>query len=132
MDHPVLLYDGLCYLCDWLVRFALKRDPHGRLRFSSLQSAAGQELLGMYGLAAGDFDTALLIEDGRVYDRSTCALRALRSLSFPWPLLYVLIIVPPAIRDAVYAFVARNRYAWFGQMDACPIPPPAIRDRFLA
>jgi predicted DCC family thiol-disulfide oxidoreductase YuxK len=132
MDHPILLYDGVCYLCNWLVRFAIKHDAHGRLRFSSLQSAKGRELLEANGIPAGDLDTVLLIEDGRVYDRSTCALRALRYLRFPWPLAYALIIVPRFIRDAVYDFVARKRYAWFGRMDSCPIPPPELRERFLA
>jgi predicted DCC family thiol-disulfide oxidoreductase YuxK len=132
MDHPILLYDGVCYLCNWLVRFALKRDARGRLRFSSLQSAKGQELLQAYGVSAGDLDTVWLIEDGRIYDRSTCALRAVRYLRFPWPLFYGLIIVPRSIRDALYDFVARRRYAWFGRMDSCPIPPPELRERFLA
>ena len=132
MDHPILLYDGVCYLCNWLVRFALKRDTRGRLRFSSLQSAKGREFLQAYGAAAGNLDTAFLIEDGRLYDRSTCALRLLRHLAFPWPLLYGLIIVPRSIRDVLYDLVARRRYAWFGQLDACPIPPPELRERFLA
>ena len=131
MEHPILLYDGLCYLCNWIVRFALKRDPEGRLRFASLQSAAGQNLLERHGLGYEAFDTSLLLEDGRVYDRSTSALRALRYLRFPWPLLYGLIIVPPVLRDPVYDLIARNRFNWFGQMDACPIPAPEIRDRFL-
>ena len=131
MDHPILMYDGVCYLCSWIVRFALKRDPHGRLRFMSLQSAAGQELLQEYGVAVGEFDTALLIENGRVYERSTCVLRAVRYLRFPWPLLYGLIVVPPFIRDAVYDFIAGNRYAWFGRMDVCTIPAPELRERFL-
>ena len=131
MDYPILLYDGVCALCNWLVRFALKHDQDGRLRFSSLQSAKGRDLLQAYGAVVGNLDTAFLIEDGRLYDRSTCALRVLRYLRFPWPLLYSLILVPPFIRDAVYAFIARNRYDWFGRMDACPIPPPELRHRFL-
>jgi len=132
MNHPILLYDGVCYFCNGLVRFALRRDKERRLRFASLQSAAGQALLREYDLPDGEIDSAVLIDNGHVYTRSTCALRALRYLRFPWPLLYGLIIVPPFIRDAIYDVVARNRYDWFGKMDACPLPPPEQREQFLS
>jgi predicted DCC family thiol-disulfide oxidoreductase YuxK len=131
MDHAILMYDGVCYLCNWLVRFALKWDSGKRLRFASLQSAAGQELLSTYAVPAEEIDSAILIEDGQISFRSTCALRVLRYLRFPWPLLYGLIVIPPFFRDAVYDFVAGKRYAWFGRMDACPIPPSDVRERFL-
>ena len=132
MDHPILLYDGICYLCNWIVRFALARDEQGNLRFASLQSAAGQELLQAYGVPRTEFDSAILIEGGRVTFRSTCALRMLRYLRLPWPLLYGLIIIPRPIRDALYDIVARKRFAWFGKMDACPIPSPELQERFLS
>ena len=131
-DHPVILFDGVCYLCNGVVQFALARDPESRLRFASLQSDAGQALLQAHGIPPETFNTSLLIEDGIVYDRSSGALRALRYLRFPWPLLYGFAIVPRFIRDAVYDFVAANRFNWFGQLDACPIPPPEIRQRFLS
>jgi len=132
MDHPILLYDGNCYLCNWIVRFALARDKQGHLRFASLQSPAGQALLQAYGVPRTEFDSALLIENGQVSFRSTCALRMLRYLLFPWPLLYGLIIIPRPMRDALYDIVARKRFDWFGRMDACPIPPPEVRERFLS
>ena len=132
MNHPILLYDGVCYLCNGIVQFALARDPQGRLRFASLQSDVGQALLREHKIPAETFDTSLLIEDGKVYDRSTSALRTARYLRFPWPLLYGLIIVPRFIRDAVYDFVAGRRFNWFGRMDACPLPPPEVRERFLS
>ena len=132
MKHPIILYDGVCYLCNWIVQFALARDGQGRLRYASLQSDAGQALLREQGIATEEFKTSLLIEDGKAYLRSTGALRTLRYLRFPWPLFYGFIIVPPFIRDAVYDFVAGRRYAWFGQMEACPLPPPELRERFLS
>lgn len=132
MDHPILLYDGICYLCNWIVRFALARDKQGHLRFASLQSAAGQALLQTYDIPRTEFDTALLIEKGQVASRSTCALRMLRYLHLPWPLLYGLIIIPRPARDALYDITARKRFDWFGKMDACPIPQPEVRERFLS
>jgi predicted DCC family thiol-disulfide oxidoreductase YuxK len=131
MNHPILLYDGVCYFCNGLVRFALRQDKGRRLRFASLQSAAGQALLREHGFTDGEIDSAVLIENGRIYTRSTCALRALRYLRFPWPLLYGLILVPPFMRDAIYDYVARNRYHWFGRMETCPLPPPEQREQFL-
>ncbi len=132
MDHPIVLFDGICALCNATVQFALKQDPQGKLRFAGLQSTAGRKLLQTHGLPGEDFDTVLLIEGDRVSTHSTGALRILRYLRFPWPLLYGLILIPPFIRDRIYALVARRRFDWFGKLDACPIPPPEVRDRFLS
>jgi predicted DCC family thiol-disulfide oxidoreductase YuxK len=132
MKHPIILYDGVCYLCNWIVQFALTRDAEGHLRFASLQSDMGQDLLREQGIPTEEFKTSLLIENGKAYMRSTGALRTVRYLRFPWPLLYGFIIVPPFIRDAIYDLVARKRYDWFGQMEACPLPPPELRERFLS
>jgi predicted DCC family thiol-disulfide oxidoreductase YuxK len=127
----VVLYDGACGLCDRLVQFVLPRDPHGRFRFAPLQSELARGHLERAGLPTDDFDTMVLIEEGTVHVRSTAALRVVRRLRFPWPLLYAGIVVPRALRDAVYRWVARNRKRLFPRPEACSLPDPRFRERFL-
>ncbi|WP_037283480.1 thiol-disulfide oxidoreductase DCC family protein [Saccharibacillus sacchari] len=128
----VVLIDGVCHFCQGAVRFIVKRDPKGVFNFASLQSELGTRLSGGEGFeASGEPNTLVLVEKGRRYVRSTAALRIARKLRFPWPLLYALIIVPRPLRDAVYRYIARNRYRWFGKDDVCPLPPPGVRERFL-
>lgn len=127
MEHPVILFDGVCNLCHGAVRFIIRRDRAARFRFASLQSEPGRRL------AAGPApDSILLVENGLRYDRSTAALRIARRLDGAWPLLYAFIVVPRPLRDALYAWIARHRYRWFGRLDACPLPDPRLADRFLA
>ncbi|MFE6799065.1 thiol-disulfide oxidoreductase DCC family protein [Paenibacillus chitinolyticus] len=131
ISGPVVLFDGVCNLCNAAVRFTVRRDPAGQVRFAALQSEAGQRLLARHGLPAASFDSFVLIEGGRVYTQSSAGLRVLRRLRYPWPLLYGFVAVPKPIRDAVYRWIARNRYRWFGQRDACMVPTPELRRRFL-
>ncbi|KAA3645404.1 MAG: thiol-disulfide oxidoreductase DCC family protein [Chloroflexi bacterium] len=130
--NPVILFDGVCNLCNGAVRFMLPRDPDGVLRFASLQSDYGQSQLASFDLPQDDFDSFVLVEGERHYTRSTAALRALGYLNFPWNLARFLIFVPRFIRDVVYDWVARNRYAWFGVVDVCPLPTPEQQARFLS
>ncbi|MDQ0047378.1 putative DCC family thiol-disulfide oxidoreductase YuxK [Paenibacillus polymyxa] len=132
-DHSIVLVDGVCHFCQGAVRFIIKRDPKGTFHFGSLQSETGQELLRAGGLSTDQLDTFVLIEDGTYYTRSTAALRIAKRLRFPYPLVYVFILVPRFVRNAVYNWVARNRYRWFGkgEEDQCQIPPPEIRQRFF-
>jgi predicted DCC family thiol-disulfide oxidoreductase YuxK len=125
----VILFDGVCNLCNGFVQFVIVRDPDGRFQFGPLQSEAAQHLLASAPPAPGE--SFVLIEDGRVFRRSTAALRILRHLRFPWPLSYAAILVPRPLRDAVYDVVARNRYRWFGRRDACMVPTPEVHKRFL-
>lgn len=127
----IVLFDGVCNLCDNTVQFILKRDKKGYFQFASLQSEAGQELLKKYDLPTDDFDSFVLLENGKLYQRSTGALRVCRRLGAAWPLLYTFIIVPAFIRNAIYNWVARNRYRWFGKKDACMMPKPEWKERFL-
>jgi predicted DCC family thiol-disulfide oxidoreductase YuxK len=124
---PVVLFDGVCNLCNGAVRFILARDPHGRFRFASLQSEAARRLLGGDHAAA----SIILLEAGRTYTRSAAALRIARELRFPWPLIYAFIAVPRPLRDLVYDWVARHRYAWFGKRESCLLPAPEVRGRYL-
>ncbi len=130
-EHAILLFDGVCNVCESTVRFVVPRDPHGRFQFASLQSDAGGRLLRHAGLPPEQLDTVVLIEGERVSLRSTAILRVLRRLVLPWPLLYPLILVPRALRDRAYAAFAARRYRWFGKKDACLIPGPDLAARFL-
>jgi predicted DCC family thiol-disulfide oxidoreductase YuxK len=127
----VVLFDGVCVLCNGSVRFIAKRDPAGYYRFAALESPAGGALLERYGVRHVSADTFVLIEDGRVYFRSDSGLRIARRLGFPWSWLYPLVWLPRWLRDPVYSLVAVNRYRLFGKLDACPVPSPELRRRFL-
>jgi predicted DCC family thiol-disulfide oxidoreductase YuxK len=128
----VILFDGVCNLCNGFVQFVINHDPAGHFQFASLQSEVGRALLASHGVSvAATPETVLLVENGTVYSHSTAALRVLRGLQAPWSWFYAAIVVPQVVRDAVYRFVARHRYQWFGHRDACMLPTPALRQRFL-
>ncbi|MEF2967085.1 thiol-disulfide oxidoreductase DCC family protein [Paenibacillus sp. M1] len=130
--NAVVLFDGVCHLCQGAVKFIIRRDPRGRFKFASLQSEAGRRLSGEEAEPSGTPGTIVLIDrNGASYTRSTAALRIAKGLKFPWPLLYGFILVPRPIRDAVYRWIAANRYRWFGKDEACLVPTPEIRGRFL-
>lgn len=129
--HPIVCYDGVCGFCQRVVQFILPRDREGRFRFTAIQSDVGQSLLSHYGLAPQALNTFVLIENNRAYTRSTAGLRVFRGLGGAWKLLYVFIAVPKPLRNAVYSWIARNRYRWFGKTDACLIPSRDMRERFL-
>lgn len=131
IKYPVLLFDGVCNLCNASVQWVLKRDRKGAFRFASLQSETGQELLKAFGFSQKNFDTVVLIDGGRIYTRSDAPLEVVRRLGGGWPLLTVFKIIPLAVRNAVYDWVACNRYRWFGKREACMLPRPEWKDRFL-
>jgi len=128
----IILFDGVCNFCDSTVQFVYKRDRRGVFRYAPLQGEFGQEVLHKYNLPATEFESFILLENGKIYQKSTAALRVTRRLGGLWPLLYTFILVPPFIRDAVYNFIAARRYRWFGKKEACMIPSPELRGRFLA
>ena len=125
----MLLFDGVCTLCNGFVRFVIDRDPAGRFQFAPLQSDAARRVLG--AAPQPPPDSLVLVENGRLFTRSTAALRVARGLRFPWPLVYVFVAVPRPVRDSLYDAVARNRYRWFGRRDVCMVPTPDLRARFL-
>lgn len=130
-ETGIVLFDGVCNLCNGAVKFIVRRDPRGRFRFAPLGTRAAEAALREADHRGELPDSIVLIEDGRVYTLSSAALRIARRLRWPWPLLGVLIIVPKGLRDAAYRRVARNRYRWFGRTDACMTPTPDLRARFL-
>ena len=129
----VVLFDGVCLLCDRLVGFLLAHDRHRRLRFAALQSDPGRALLERLGVAApaGEPQTVYLVEGERLRERSDAILRALVLLGLPWSLAGACYLVPKPLRDGAYRFVARHRSRWFGRADACRRPTPEERARFL-
>lgn len=127
----IVLFDGVCNLCNSSVNFIIDNDPKGLFKFGALQSAEGQKMLAEYNLEADKFKSIVLIYNNKVYHKSTAALMIARRLTGLWPLLYAFIIVPPFIRHAVYDFIAKNRYKWYGKQDTCRIPTPELKERFL-
>jgi predicted DCC family thiol-disulfide oxidoreductase YuxK len=128
---PVILFDGVCNFCNSAVNFTIRRDKHKTIKFAPLQSDIGRALLQQHSLPENDLRSFLFIENGKMYNRSTAALKVCRYLKGLWPLCYGFIIVPAFIRNAVYDFIAKNRYKWFGQKQECMIPTPDVKARFL-
>ena len=135
--EPIILYDGVCGLCNRLVQFLLKHDREGRLRYASLQSDFAAKVLQRHGIDPKDLDTLHVVENydqpnERVLQRSNAVLRAGRELGGAWSAMTSLArIVPRPLRDLVYRFVAQNRYRVFGKYDTCMLPDPKQRSRFL-
>ena len=131
----LILFDGVCNLCNGFVQFVIRHDPTGRFRFAALQSAAGQAVLAQHGFdaaaVAAEPDSVLLELDGRLYSHSEAVLRIASELGGPWRLLSVGRLLPRSWRDAAYRFVARHRYRWFGRQDSCWLPTPELKARFL-
>jgi predicted DCC family thiol-disulfide oxidoreductase YuxK len=130
MAESVILFDGVCNLCNAWVRFVIDRDPGARFAFAPLGSDAANELL-HERQAMISSDSIILVERDAIYDQSTAALRIARRLSGGWPLAAVFLVVPKVLRDAVYRLIARNRYRWFGRREVCMVPTPELRARFL-
>ena len=129
--QPLLLYDGVCLLCNGLIKFVLKADKKGKIHISPLQSDyAGKRLEGT-DIIAKDLDSVVLIANSQVYSSSRAVLELFRLLGFPYQLLYIFRVVPSFIRDAIYRWIARNRYGWFGKADACLMPDKRFMDRFI-
>ncbi|MFN8712000.1 MAG: thiol-disulfide oxidoreductase DCC family protein [Bacteroidota bacterium] len=130
-QHYIVLFDGVCNFCNAGINRIITHDPKDRFRIAPLQSDIAKELLAPFGIKAENLDSVALIENGKIYQRSTAALRIARRMSGAWPLLFALIIVPPFLRDAVYDWVGRNRYKWWGKSESCMVPTPDVRRKFL-
>ncbi|WP_435063287.1 thiol-disulfide oxidoreductase DCC family protein [Halobaculum sp. EA56] len=129
--RPVVLFDGVCNLCHGAIRFLVRHDEHGAFRFAPLDSPVGRALLEEHGLPTEDHDSFVLVDADGVHRKSTAALRVARLLDSPWNLAWAFRVVPRRLRDAAYDLVAEYRYYVFGKKDACEVPEPEIRERFL-
>lgn len=127
----VILFDGVCNLCNGFVQFVIARDPGARFQFASLQSAAAARLLDNRRTTTQLPDSIVLVEGDRITTESAAALRILGALGFPWSVAGVFVLVPRPVRDLVYRWVARNRYRWFGRRDVCMMPTADLQARFL-
>ncbi len=130
-DVTVVLFDGVCNLCNGSVVFIIKRDAKSKLRFASLQSEYGEEQMKKFNLPPSALNSVLLIKGGRLFQKSNAALEIASMLDGIWPILYVFKIVPRFLRDLIYDWIAHNRYRWFGKKEACMIPTQDMRARFL-
>lgn len=131
-QNKVILFDGVCNLCNSSVQFVIKHDKNKVFSFASLQSDFGQKVLQEHSLPSNNFDSFVLLENGVLFQESTAALKVASRLSFPINILSIFIYIPAFIRDAVYKFIANNRYRWFGKKDFCMMPSPELKDRFIA
>lgn len=129
--HSIILFDGVCNLCNGAVNFVIKRDPRNVFKFTPLQENVGTILLKKYEIDPQKIDSIVLIENGNVYIKSSAALRIARKMSGLWPLLYVCMVIPRFIRNGVYDFIAKNRYKWFGRKEQCMIPTQGLKEKFL-
>ncbi|MBE7498595.1 MAG: thiol-disulfide oxidoreductase DCC family protein [Verrucomicrobiaceae bacterium] len=129
-DH-VMLFDGHCHLCDGTVRLLLRLDRHARLKFAPIQGLLGQKLYRQHGLDPDEPHTMLLVTPDGAFQASSAAIECGRVLGGVWKLALVFKLVPRPLRDAAYAFLARNRYRWFGRHESCQLPTPGLRARML-
>lgn len=131
INFPVLLFDGVCNLCNGSVQWVLTHDLKRQFRFAALQSDTGQALLHRFGLDPSQLDTAVLVDGDRVFLRSEVPLEVARRIGGPWVFFLIFRVLPRPLRDGMYNWVARNRYRWFGQQESCMLPRPEWKDRFL-
>jgi predicted DCC family thiol-disulfide oxidoreductase YuxK len=130
-DKPLILFDGVCNLCNGSVQFIIKHDKESKFLFASLQSDAGQEILTHFGMRTDDFDTFILLDKGKIYTKSSGVLKEASILGGWFKIFTIFYLVPTFIRDLFYSFVAKNRYRMFGKKEFCMIPTPELKARFL-
>ena len=128
---PLILFDGVCNLCNGSVLFIIRRDRNAKFQFAALQSSFGQSQLFQFDLPQNELNTIILIKEGKLLVKSDAALEIARNLDGIWPLFYTFKIVPAFFRNWIYELVAKNRYHWFGRQEACIIPTPDLKARFL-
>ena len=130
-EKKVILFDGVCNLCNSTVQRIIKNDKKDIFRFTPLQSAVGMVMVTELGIDTAKTDSIILVEDESYFVKSTAALKIARGLSGTYPLLYGFMIVPSIIRDWVYDYIAKNRYKWFGKQNSCMLPTPELKKKFL-
>jgi predicted DCC family thiol-disulfide oxidoreductase YuxK len=130
ISQPIVLFDGVCNFCNRMVNFAIRNDKKAKLRFTPMQSAAGQQLRAQYNISPGT-DTIIFVEKGHAFTYAKAAIRICKYLDWPAKMLYAFAIVPSFISQPVYKWIARNRYRWFGKKDSCMVPTPEFKSRFL-
>lgn len=130
-SHKIILFDGVCNLCNGAINFVIKKDKKNIFKFAPLQSEIGKTLLSQFKIDTSEVDSIILVDGEKYYAKSSAALRISKELSGAYPLLYGFIILPRFIRDLVYDYIAKNRYKWFGKKESCMIPTPELKEKFL-
>lgn len=131
-DQPIIFFDGVCNLCNASVQFVIAHDKKDQFKFTALQGDYAKEVLPKSNVDLEKLNTILLLEDGKLYTKSSAALRVARKLNGLIPLLYAFIIVPKFIRDWIYDIIAKNRYQWWGRQESCWVPTPELKSKFIA
>lgn len=130
-NHKIILFDGVCNLCNGAVTYIIKRDKKNVFKFAALQSEIGLELISKFKINTLKVDSIILIDGDKHYEKSSAALHIAKQLSGAFPLLFGFMILPKFIRNAVYDYIARNRYKWFGKKESCMIPTAELKSKFL-
>jgi predicted DCC family thiol-disulfide oxidoreductase YuxK len=132
MKTYIVLFDGICNLCNSTVQFIIKRDKNNVFKFSSLQSEFGQNFLKERNLSSTSFNSIILYEPGvAYYTKSTAVLKIAQNLSFPYNILSIFLLIPSPIRDSIYSLLSKNRYHLFGKQNSCMIPTPENKKKFI-
>lgn len=129
--HSVILFDGICPLCILSIQFIIKHDVNKIFRFASLQSSFANNELSKNSIPSKEISTIILIEENKVYTKSTAALKIAKQLNGIWKIFYLFIFIPPFIRNFIYDIIANNRYKWFGKKESCWFPSAALEDLFI-
>jgi predicted DCC family thiol-disulfide oxidoreductase YuxK len=127
----LILFDGVCNLCSALVQFVIRHDRAAKFRFAAIQSRIGGEIFQSLGLDPEDLQTFVFVSNGQMFLRSDAAIEVVSRFGGAWRICKIFRFVPRSLRDAIYSFIARNRYRWFGRKEVCMIPTPEIKARFL-
>ena len=131
-DQPIIFFDGVCNLCNGAVNFIIDRDKNRHFYYASLQSEQAKSVLKELGEEDTKLETIIYKDkDNRIHTKSSAVLKIAKNLNAGWPLLYIFIVLPKFIRDAIYDFIASRRYSWFGKRDTCRLPDPELKERFL-
>ncbi len=130
-NKSIVLFDGVCNLCNNSIQFIIKRNKKQNLFYASLQSDAAQDILLQLQIKKFNLDSIILIENGILYQKSTAILKVCKHLNGGWRLCYGFIIIPKCIRDYSYSVIASNRYKWFGKSESCMVPTEKLKSRFL-
>lgn len=131
-SKSIIFFDGVCTLCNASIDFVMKRDLKNRFLVGALQEPISKKVLSAFQINPSYLDSLVLVENGKIYFRSTAALRIAKSLSGLWPLFYSFILIPAFLRDPVYDWIGKNRYRWFGKKSTCRIPTEEEKQKFLS
>ncbi len=130
-NYKIILFDGVCNLCNGAVTYIIKRDKKNVFKFAALQSEIGQQLISKFNIDTSKIDSIILIDGEKHYTKSSAALHIAKQLSGAYPLLFGFMVVPKFIRNSVYDYIAKNRYKWFGKKESCMIPTVELKSKFL-